>query len=170
MGFKSPIGLISPSLEPVRSCHAEVNFTSPKGSMPSADNVSLLDFNGPSSGITATPVIGRNSQIPVPGIKPYAGSASVSFMFLGGGSILTFWKNWWREVYNPLEDRVGLFEEVAGTGNMRLFFPDGSPAGIVIRLIDCWPSNVIIAPTSSQSDGDVASFEVQLEVTDVVYD
>lgn len=138
--------------------------------MPLNGNVSLLDTAFPSGGMAATVVTGRNSQIPMPGIKPPAGPSSISFMILGGADILNFWKNWWRKVYDPDTDRVGLFNEVAGTGHIELFFPDGAPSGVKATLRDCWPSNVVVGPTSSQSDGDAASFEVQLEVTDVIYE
>lgn len=170
MPLTSPYGQIAPQLEPVRRSHFDVRFYGPAGAMPQEGTLALRSALPAAAAMEASPHTGRNSQIPIPGIKSSGGPATLVFRIFGGTSLLSWWNGWYKLVYDPDTDRVGLFEEVAGRGEVTLYLPTGQPAGVKAILKDCWPTSIRIGQLDVDDPGDVADFEASVECTDVVYE
>ena len=171
MPLQSPFNRLVPNLEPVRRAHFGVTFQSPVGPMPQEEAVLALRTALPAAAaIAAAPHTARNSQIPIPGIKSSGGPITLVFRIFTGSKLLQWWQSWYALVYDPDTDRVGLFNEIVGRGEVILYGPDGQPAGVKTILRDCWPTAIRMGQLDVEDAGDCADFEVSIEVTDVAYE
>ena len=169
MPLVSPYNIIASSLEPARKSHFSVDFQSPLGSMPEIGRYSLRSIPPPPAQLRADPATVFNSQLYVPGVKAPAGDIVLLHILYLDDTILNWWKDWFKLLYDPETDRVGLLNEVVGQGSITIHYPTGTKSDMKIELHDCFPGSVKLAHLDVESAGEPATFEVTLYVTDVVY-
>lgn len=170
MPLLSPYQNIAHRLEPIRRNTFSVSFDGPNGLLPEDARFALQSINPPAAVMRAETIAAFNSQLFVPGIKSPAGEVALSCIFFYGHGIFEWWMDWFKIVYDPETDRVGLLNEVVGQGAITLHTPDGERTRQQIYLRDCWPGSVQMSSLDMNSNGEPAQFEVRLNVTDVSHE
>jgi len=164
-----PSDTLLQQVEPIRSHWWSLSLTGPSavGTLPGIEGLSLRDL--PSIGneqeaIEHTPI---NNTIKYPG-KQLAQSCQLRLIMLDTDPVYDFFVRWRRMCYDPETNLVGLLNEVAGVGYVRIFAPTSSsfaPQNIrTIRLDVVWPSSLIVTGLSRDGEGDPAEYQVMLEI------
>jgi len=177
MLLKTPNGILASSMEPLRKAHYAFSFQCPFGDIVSSptDLMHLAGGSGISDQLTTEKFVLLNSEVEVPVLKP-SGQMKIPCRFMTDSTIFRRWKKWRDKVYNRETDTFGLYDEIVGSGTLKLFETSSggsSPAPptsakIEIKLIDIYPITVDIDELSSDDDGAAPLlYTVTLSVGDV---
>lgn len=169
MGLASPFGVLCYSLEPIRKHWFTFAITrSPAGSLPESGQWSVRTFVASGKTIEAGTQIIQNRTVRYPMRRAAAGQAQLELTVLSASPSYSFFWEWMRQVYDDDKDEVGLLIPgggIGGDGEVTLYNPSG---GVVCRymLRDIWPCNFTMGDVSHNGETDIASINVQFEVTE----
>jgi hypothetical protein len=170
MALINPMGVVCASTQPILKHMYDVTFSSPGGTFSGMNNLEDLRISGLKQTMGIINYTPFNSTWPIAGIKEPVRDAVCTFRFLDGTKGFDFWKAWFRRVYDPETDRVGLFPEYRGDGTINIYKAGSSKAQPsqwgTIRLKDCWPMSIGPDELDMSSDGEIFTYTVTLQALD----
>lgn len=177
MLLKTPNGILASSMEPLRKAHYAFSFQCPFGEIVSSptDLMNIVGGSGFSDTINTEKFLLLNSEVEIPTLKPSV-QVKIPCRFLTDPIVYRKWKKWRDKVYDRKTDTFGLYDEIVGSGTVKLFAtssggstpaPPTSPK-VEIKLIDIYPISVDLDELSSEDDGcSPLLYTVTLSVGDV---
>lgn len=162
-------GIILTQSEVCRRSWWELNISAPTGEMPSDGQYKLRNLPDIMSKIGAQQYTSVNSRQAYPHLKEAVGCTALGIHLYESDQLADFFKEWYKKVYDPETEAVGLYSDVVGQGTLKLYIPgQGSPTEArTIKLVDCWPSGISIGSVDRDSDGEPLKYTVNLEVMDI---
>lgn len=173
MAILNPFGLVCMSAQPIQKAHFQLTFNSPGGSFSENNNLEILSFPALKQLVEVRDFVPFNSQIPYAGTKQKV-MGDASFRFFDTTSGYKFWMEWFKKVYDPDSDTVGILTDYLGNGEVKIFKPNGDAESDMaewgtLSLKDCWPSALGVDALDMSSD-DQLGYTVTLQMTDVVFE
>lgn len=173
MILRSPKSLaFDEAWEPLRKSHYMLELVDLNGSnMPQPTGFEIFSVSGVESVIETRQYKPVNSGFEIP-IGFSASSVSIGMRFFKDKKLFEWFTAWFTAIYDPEHDTFGIYDNIVGSGKLKLFGPSKRSASepgppteplYTIELMDAYPKKIGLDQLSSDDDGtSPASWSVTL--------